>query len=222
MKLPKIIYVMGMPGAGKGTQAEMLAHDIGYSRFSTGNAFRQLALEDTPLGRQIKEIIDNGFLTPPPLAAEVVINATKEFMARGEGLVFDGTPRTLEEAQYLNKAFLEAGYGHPLVIYLEVDKETMIERNSNRRICLDIEGEFPVRTERDEERCTELGGRVGMRPDDEKEKFNTRYDQFMNLTYPAIVDHRSRHDGLFFMVDGMPEPHRVHASVMDIMRQFEM
>lgn len=222
MKLPKVIYMMGMPGAGKGTQAEMLAHDIGYHRFSTGNAFRQLAREDTPLGRQVKKIMEEGFLTPPPLAAQIVLEAIHESMERGEGIVFDGTPRTVEEAHILNKEFLKSGYGHPLIIYLEVDKETMIERNSKRRLCLDIDREFPVTTQEDEDRCREAGGRVGTRPDDEKEKFNTRYNQFMELTYPAIVDHRKAHDGLFFMIDGMPEPHRVHASIMDVLRQFEI
>ena len=223
MKLPKVIYVMGMPGAGKGTQAEMLAHDVGYQRFSTGNAFRQIAMQDTPLGREVKEIIDNGFLTPAALAAQVVVEATKGFVERGEGLVFDGTPRTLEEAKIIDASFKEQGYEeHPLVIYLEVDKETMIERNSKRRVCLDIAEEFPVMTEQDEARCAELGGRVGSRPDDEREKFTTRYDQFMELTYPSIEEYRSRHDGYYFVVDGMPAVHRVHASIMDIIRQFEI
>ncbi len=213
---------MGMPGAGKGTQSEMLARDIGYHRFSTGNAFRQIALEDNPLGREVKHIIDNGFLTPPTLASQVVLTATSEMMNKGQGIVFDGTPRTVEEAKAINARFLEKGYGVPLLIYLEVDKETMIERNSKRRLCLNIASEFPVITEEDEQRCEELGGKVGMRPDDEKDKFTTRYNQFMELTYPAVLDHRQEHKEYSFIVDGMLEPHRVHASVMDIIRQFEI
>lgn len=222
MILPKIIYVMGMPGAGKGTQAEMLAHDIGYHQFSTGNAFRQIALEDSDLGRQVKETIDNGFLTTPPMAAKVVIAAVEEFIQKGEYLVFDGTPRTLEEMEIINVHFNEKGYGKPLIIYLEVDKDTMIERNSNRRLCLGVDTEFPVTTQSDREKCVEMGGNVGMRPDDEKEKFITRYNQFMELTYPVIETYRSEHNGLFFVVDGLSEPYRVHATVMDIIRQFEL
>ena len=60
MELSKVIYVMGPPGAGKGTQAEMLAQKIGYERFSTGDAFRAISRQDTDLGRQVKEVIDNG------------------------------------------------------------------------------------------------------------------------------------------------------------------
>lgn len=222
MMLPKIIYVMGMPGAGKGTQAEMLAHDIGYHQFSTGNAFRHIALQDSELGRKVKETIDNGFLTSSEMAAQVVISAVEEYLTRGEFLVFDGTPRTLKEMEIISKHFEARGYGKPLIIYLEADKETMIERNSKRRLCLDVPREFPVTTQADQQKCVEMGGRVGMRPDDEKEKFTTRYNQFMELTYPVIEKYRREHDGLFFIVDGMMEPHRVHATVMDIIRQFEL
>lgn len=222
MKLPKVIYVMGMPGAGKGTQAELLAHDIGYCQFSTGNAFRQIALEDSDLGRQVKETIDNGFLTSPEMAAKVVISAVEEYIDRGDFLVFDGTPRTLREMEIINAHLAEKNYGEPLIIYLEADMETMIERNSKRRLCLDVQPEFPVTTQADTQKCIAIGGRVGMRPDDEKEKFTTRYNQFMELTYPVIEKYRSEHNGLFFIVDGMLEPHRVHATVMDIIRQFEL
>lgn len=220
--LPKIIYVMGMPGAGKGTQAELLAHDIGYHQFSTGNAFRQIVAQDTPLGRQVKEMMENGFLTPPPIAAQVVIEFTKELVDQGKTIVFDGTPRTLEEAHIINNYFFERGYGKPLILYLEVDKDTMIERNSKRRLCLDIDKEFPVTKEEDELLCKEMGGRVGTRPDDEKEKFVTRYDQFMDLTYPVVKEYEEEQNGLFFRLDGMPAPHHVHAAVMDVINTFEL
>ena len=213
---------MGMPGSGKGTQAQMLARDIEYKQFSTGNAFRQIALEDSDFGREVKRVMESGLLTSPAMATEVVIGATKELVENGEGIVFDGTPRTLEEAKSINEKFIEQGYGVPLVIYLEVDKNTMIERNSKRRLCLNIDTEFPVTSEKDEERCASLGGKVGTRPDDEKEKFTTRYNQFMELTYPAIALQKELHPELYFTVDGMDVPHRVHASVMDVIGKFEI
>ena len=222
MKRPKVIYVMGMPGSGKGTQAELLSHDIRYNQFSTGSAFRRIAREDSDLGRKMKHFVDNGFLTPSDIAAQVVLQAIHELITEGEGIVFDGTPRTLEEAQTVNSRLLEEGYGVPLVIYLEVDKETMIERNSKRRLCLGVEKEFPVTTHKDEIVCARLGGNVGTRPDDEKEKFTTRYNQFMELTYPVIVAHKEKHPELFYRVNGLLEPHQVHALVMDITKQFEM
>ena len=123
MKLPKVIYVMGPPGAGKGTQAQLLAEKIAYKRFSTGDAFREAARQDTPFGRKVKETIENGFLMPPESAAEVVINAIQKHIEAGDGLIFDGTPRTVKEAAMVDEFFDEAGYGKPLAIYLKVDRE---------------------------------------------------------------------------------------------------
>ncbi len=211
-----------MPGSGKGTQAEMLAHDIGYERFSTGNAFRRIALEDTPFGREVKNTIDKGLLTSPEMATKVVLDAAADVVASNKGIIFDGTPRTIEEATAINAHFTDKGYGIPLVIFLEVNKETMIERNSKRRVCLHIDAEFPVTNPEEEQRCVSLGGTVGIRPDDEEHIFATRYNQFMDLTHPVIMLHQEQHPEYFFRIDGMVEPHRVHAAVMDVVSQFDI
>lgn len=219
MALPKVIYVMGPPGAGKGTQAEMLAQKIGYKRFSTGDAFRSISRQDTPLGRKVKETIDNGYLAPPEMAAEVVIEAIKANIAAGENLVFDGTPRTVKESEMVDQFFAEQNYGRPLAIYLRVDKEDMIARNSKRRFCLDIAGDFPVVTEEDEKRCVELGGRVGVRPDDEADKIATRWQQFQDNTFPVIEKYRA--EGILEEADGKQPIDEVHEQVMDVIGKFQ-
>lgn len=213
---------MGLPGAGKGTQAEMLARDIKYQQFSTGNAFRQIAREDSQLGREVAHTIDNGFLCPPELAARVVLAAVDGILTEGEGIIFDGTPRTPQEAEIINARILQEGYGVPLIIYLEVDKDTMIERNSKRKVCLDVEKEFPILSKKDEMACEKLGGKVGARPDDDREKFLTRYNQFMELTYPVIQEQKEKHPELYYRVNGLLEPHQVHSLVMDVIKQFDI
>jgi adenylate kinase len=215
--LPKVIYVMGPPGAGKGTQAQLLAEQIGYKRFSTGDAFREAARQSTPFGQRVKETIENGFLMPPEDAAEVVINAIRKHIEAGDGLIFDGTPRTVKEAAMVDTFFAESGYGKPLAIYLKVDREEMIRRNSQRRFCLGISGDFPVVTEEDRARCEELGGRVDVRPDDAPEKFATRWDEFMNQTFPVVE--RYLKEGIAQEVDGMPAPPEVHESVMGVINK---
>ena len=150
-KLPRVIYLMGPPGGGKGTQAHRLAEKIGYSRFSTGDAFREVSRQDSELGRRVKETIDNGFLAPPEMAAEIVIAAVRTRIEAGEGLIFDGTPRTVEESKVVDDFFAEQGYGKPLIMYLAVDKNEMIRRNSIRKFCLGIAGDFPVVTDEDRE-----------------------------------------------------------------------
>lgn len=217
-KLPKVIYLMGPPGGGKGTQAQMLAEKIGYSRCSTGDGFREVSRQDSELGRRVRETIDNGFLAPPEMAAEIVITAVKKRIEAGEGLIFDGTPRTIEESKLVDDFFAEQGYGKPLIIYLAVDKNEMIKRNSIRKFCLGIAGDFPVVTDQDRERCEKAGGKIGTRPDDDPTKFATRWDEFMTRTYPVVESYRQQ--GIVHEVDGMPSVEEVHAQIMEVVKSY--
>lgn len=219
--LPKVIYVMGPPGAGKGTQAEMLADAIGYHRFSTGGAFRALSRQDSELGRKVKNLIDNGFLAPAELAAEVLTAAVKEHMEVSKGLLFEGSPRTVKEAAIIDEFFAKQGYGRPLVIRLMVDKDDMIARNSKRVFCLGLDNDFPVVTEVDRKRCDELGGHVGKRPDEEdSEKLETRWKEFEENTLPVIQKYEK--EGIVHHVDGkksIPEVHQEVMGVIEAIRQ---
>jgi len=219
MKLPKIIYLMGSPGAGKGTQAKALCERIGYQNFSTGDAFREVSRMDTDLGRRTKETIDNGFLAPPEMAAEIVIEAVKKYLPDC-GLVFDGTPRTLEESELVDAFFAAEGCGDPLVVYLKVDKDEMIERNSKRKFCLGVSGDFPVMTDDDKARCDELGGTIGTRPDDEPEVFATRWQQFMDLTHPVVEKYRARGSN-FHELNAMGAIPEVTELVAGVIEQYE-
>ena len=210
---------MGPPGAGKGTQARLLARDIGYIQFSTGDAFREVSRQDTPLGKKVKETIDNGYLAPPEMAAEIVTTTVKKHMDAGHGLIFDGSPRTVEEAKLIDDFFDAQDYGKPLVIYLKVDKEEMMKRNSKRLYCLGISGDFPVVSDDDRARCQKLGGEVGIRPDDEPAKFATRWQQFMDRTYPVIQNYQRQN--MVHELDALPPIPDVHQSVMDIIHHFD-
>lgn len=211
---------MGPPGAGKGTQAALLAAKIAYHRFSTGDAFRAVAAKDTELGRRVKKTIDNGFLAPPEMAAEIVIDAVRERAQRREGLVFDGTPRTIVEANLVDAFFAQQGYTRPLVILLAVDKEEMMERNAKRKFCLGIQGGFPVITDEDAQRCESLGGMVGVRPDDDPKKFETRWNQFLKLTWPVVEKYKQ--EGIVQEVNGEQSIEDVHHDVMEVIQKFNV
>lgn len=214
MNLPKIIYIMGAPGSGKGTQAQLLAEKIGYHRFSTGDAFRHVAAQNTDLGRRVKAVIDQGILGPPTMAAEIVIEAVKQFMGRGEGLIFDGTPRTLEEAAIVDNFFADNRYGRPLAILLQVDREDMEARNAKRQFCLGIQPGFAVVTQVDRKRCLAAGGIIGVRPDDSQEAFDNRWQQFSERTRPVIEQYRRQ--GTLHQVDGKQAITAVHQSIMQL------
>ncbi|MEO6077755.1 MAG: nucleoside monophosphate kinase [Candidatus Andersenbacteria bacterium] len=219
MTLPKVIYIMGMPGAGKGTQAEKLAETIGYKQFSTGDAFRSIARQDTELGHKVKNIIDNGILCPPELAAEVVITAIQDSVTGDTGLIFDGTPRTVLESEIVDKFFLDHKYGRPLAIYLEVKKEIMIERNAKRLYCMEIEGGFPIISEADKARCEHMGGVIGQRPDDAPDKFMMRYNQFMEHTYPVVEKYRE--EKILHVLDGTRSIEEVQKDIMGVIDQYD-
>jgi adenylate kinase len=101
---------------------------------------------------------------------------------------------------------------------LHVDKEEMIRRNSQRKFCLGIKGDFPVVSTTDEERCRVAGGTIGTRPDDEPAKFATRWDEFMNRTYPVIEKYQKQ--GIVHEIDGMKLIDEVHAAVMKVIDSF--
>lgn len=214
MTLPKVIYIMGPPGAGKGTQTMLLAPELQYHQFSTGDAFRKITKQDTPLGRRVKEVVDEGLLAPPELAAEVVIDAVHERLKRGEGLIFDGTPRTLVEAKLVDDFFAKEGYGRPLVVYLDTDKQTMIERNSKRLFCLGVTPDFPIIFRSDSKRCEEAGGTIGKRKDDDPSKFETRWNQFMELTWPVLETYRR--EGILHRVNGKQDIPAVHKEIIQL------
>lgn len=215
MSLPKVIYVMGPPGAGKGTQVALLAEKTGYQQFSTGNAFRTVSRQDTPIGKKVKALIDNGHLAPPELAAEIVIAAVEEQVSHGKGVIFDGTPRTLTEATLVDAFFANRGYGRPLVLHLVIDKDEMIKRNSKRQFCLDIPDGFPITSKEDAQRCEANGGRVGRRPDDEPEKADVRWNEFSTRTLPALEKYKA--EGFYYYeVDALPAVEIVHERVMAV------
>ena len=148
------------------------------------------------------------------MAAQVVIEAIKAHVASGKGLIFDGTPRTQEEARLVDAFFGEQSYGKPLAIYLRVDQNDMQTRNSQRKFCLGINGDFPVVTEDDVARCESLGGTVGTRPDDEATKMDTRWNEFMNQTFPVIE--RYLQEGVAREVNGKQPIEKVHEDVMAV------
>ena len=130
------LVLMGLPGAGKGTQAERIVEEYNIPHISTGDMFRAAMKEETPLGLEAKSYMDKGELVPD----EVTIGIVRERLAKDDcqkGFLLDGFPRTVAQAEALEQLLAEMDRRLDYVINIEVNKDSLLERLTGRRICKD-------------------------------------------------------------------------------------
>ena len=167
---PLFIVMMGAPGAGKGTQARMLSETLGVPQISSGDIFRENLKNATPLGLLAKQYMDSGALVPD----DVTINMVMERLRRPDcaaGAVLDGFPRTLAQADALDKALADNALQVRLVPLLEVSDDAVIGRMAGRRVCRDCQAMYHVEFNppKAESICDKCGGELYRRADDEPE-----------------------------------------------------
>lgn len=125
--MKQIIILMGPPGSGKGTQSKLLIEKLGYGYFSMGDTFREVARQDTELGRQVKTTIDQGLIVSDDLTKQVFDQAIEKVMDR-PGLVMDGFPRTPGQVAMLNSVLDKHNIREQKILVLDVDKEKLLGR----------------------------------------------------------------------------------------------
>lgn len=184
---PLYIVMLGAPGAGKGTQARLLSEALGVPQVSSGDIFRENLKNETPLGLLAKKYMESGVLVPD----DVTINMVMERLGRPDcanGAVLDGFPRTLAQADALDKALQAAGRRISVVLLLEVSDEAVIERLAGRRVCRDCQAMYHVvfSPPQVEGRCDKCGGELYRRPDDDPETVRNRLFVYYKQTAPLI------------------------------------
>jgi adenylate kinase len=177
-----VIMFMGPPGSGKGTQARFVQERLGFERIETGAILRAMRNENTPIAKLVTELIDAGNLAPPPLVAQLVIERAKEILARGVGVVFDGSPRTLFEVEELLKALGKDNEGRILTIALRVPINNARERLLIRLVCKQCN--TPATNNRT--KCEHCGGELMKRADDDSIAMENRWDEYNFRTLPVI------------------------------------
>lgn len=181
------LILLGPPGAGKGTQAKLLSARHGIPHISTGDIFRAAIREGTPLGTRAKEFLDRGALVPDEIVIGIVADRLKAEDCRG-GFLLDGFPRTLPQAEALDRYL--AGAGRPLTaaIDLEAGEEVLIRRLSGRRVCRVCGAPYHVDTNppREPGRCDRCGGELYQRDDDRPETVAERLRVYEAQTRPLI------------------------------------
>jgi len=175
------VIFIAPPAAGKGTQAEMLSKDYNLYHLSTGDMLREVSNMDTYLGSRVKELIDNGNFVSDELIFELLedkINSLTDV----NGIIFDGVPRTLEQAIMLDK-LIKIDY----VIYLDVEKEVAMKRATGRVNCPMCNSIYNIYFDNiDDNKCNTCKVELSKREDDTEEKFNHRFDTYLLRTKPVV------------------------------------
>ncbi len=184
---PLFMIMLGPPGAGKGTQARMLADTLGIPQVSSGDIFRENLKNATSLGLLAKQYMDRGDLVPD----DVTIGMVMDRLSRPDcarGVVFDGFPRTLPQADALDKALGAEGRRISLVPLLAVEDEVIINRLAGRRVCRNCQAMYHVEFNPPavEGACDKCGGELYRRPDDEPETVRNRLFVYYKQTSPLI------------------------------------
>lgn len=181
------LVLVGPPGAGKGTQAEFIATQLSIPKISTGDIFRANVSGGTPLGLEAKRYMDAGELVPD----EVTINMVRDRLAESdaaEGFLLDGFPRTVPQAQALDKLLADMGTGLDLVLELVVDDDEVVRRLSGRRTCRGCGKIWHVEFDRPQVEgvCDRCGGELYQRDDDKSETIANRLRVYARDTAPLV------------------------------------
>ncbi|MBQ9478964.1 MAG: adenylate kinase [Selenomonadaceae bacterium] len=195
------LILMGPPGAGKGTQAANLVKKFGIPHISTGDMFRAAVAEGTELGKQAKACMDAGKLVPD----DVTIGIVRERLSKDDckkGFILDGFPRTVEQADALNKILDELGLQLTRVLNIHVPAEDLIERAVGRRICKGCGATYHVKFNptKVEGTCDNCGGELYQRKDDNEATMKNRLSVYEASTKP-LIDYYSK-AGLYTQIDG--------------------
>ncbi len=210
------IIMLGAPGAGKGTQAKMIADKYSVPHVSTGDIFRANIKNGTELGKEAKKFMDQGLLVPDELTVKILLDRVAQEDCKN-GYVLDGFPRTIPQAEVLEKALNELGDQIDYAIDVDVPDENIIRRMSGRRACLSCGATYhiehvPPKTEGICDRC---GKELVLRDDDKAETVKNRLDVYHKQTQPLIDFYSERN--ILKTVDGTQDMNDVFAAIVKIL-----
>jgi adenylate kinase len=198
------IVLLGPPGAGKGTQATRLAGKLNLTHLATGDMLRSEVANGSELGRLAKTYMDRGDLVPD----DVIVGMIRARLGGG-GLLLDGFPRTVVQAEALDAALEEAGHRLDRAIYLAVDRDELIERLSGRAVCSKCQQPYNLKSAPPSKDgvCDKCGGDVVVRDDDKPEAIRNRMAVYQKQTTPVLDYYRS--SGRLTEENGMGSPDQV-------------
>lgn len=210
------IIMLGAPGAGKGTQAKMIAEKCGIPHISTGDIFRANIKNGTELGAKAKEYMDKGLLVPDELVCDLVVDRIQQADCE-KGYILDGFPRTIPQAEALEAALNAIEQKLDYTIDIDVPDENIINRMSGRRACVGCGATYHVvfNPTKVEGKCDVCGESLILRDDDKPETVKKRLDVYHTQTQPLIDFYSARK--VLVEVDGTQSMDKVFEDIMKIL-----
>ncbi|MCM1122162.1 MAG: adenylate kinase [Eubacterium sp.] len=211
------IIMLGAPGAGKGTQAKMIAGKYDIPHVSTGDIFRANIKNGTELGMEAKKYMDQGLLVPDELTVKILLDRVAKEDCRN-GYVLDGFPRTIPQAEVLDKALTELGDQIDYAIDVDVPDENIIKRMSGRRACPSCGATYHIEhiPPKKEGICDTCGEELVLRDDDKPETVQNRLSVYHEQTQPLIDFYAAK--GILKTVDGTMDMKDVFDAVTAILQ----
>ena len=210
------IIMLGAPGAGKGTQAKMIAEKYNIPHISTGDIFRANIKKGTELGVEAKKYIDQGLLVPDELTVKILLDRVAQDDCTN-GYVLDGFPRTIPQAEVLDNALAELGDKIDYAINVDVPDENIINRMGGRRACLACGATYHIEhiPPKVEGICDKCGQELVLRDDDKPETVKNRLAVYHKQTQPLIDFYSNK--GVLKSVDGTVDMKDVFAAICAIL-----
>jgi adenylate kinase len=212
------IILIGAPGAGKGTQAQTLVDEFGFAHVATGDMFRDAMARGTALGLRAKSFMEKGELVPDDVTVGMVMERLSQ-PDTVKGVLLDGFPRNLAQAEALDRALKAAGDRIDLALYLAVPEEELVRRLSGRWLCRSCQASYhevfsPPRVAT---RCDRCEGELYQRADDTSETVRNRLNVYFEQTEPVIAHYGKQ--GVLDEVDGAQAITDVRQAMLEVVRR---
>ncbi len=215
------LILLGPPGSGKGTQAKFIVEKYGIPQISTGDMLREAVAKGTELGKKAKEYMDAGKLVPD----EVVIGIVRERLKQSDcdkGFILDGFPRTIAQAEALDRILDELGKRIDAVINIQVPEEEVVKRIVNRRSCMKCGAVYHLiyKPPKEEGKCDKCGGELYQRDDDREDTVRARYKVYREQTEPLVDYYQKK--GLVHDINGTKSIDDVFKDIDEVLAKIKV
>jgi adenylate kinase len=212
------LVLLGGPGSGKGTQADVLKEKYNVVKLSTGDLLRGEIKNDSDLGREAKSYMDKGELVPDTVMIGILDKITADFEAKKQGYILDGFPRTVPQAEALLEMLSKQGVALSMALLIDVPQDELVRRLSSRWTCKDCSATVGYPDGKpDGAVCRQCGGELYQRDDDKKETILNRMDVYKKNTEPLINFFSEK--GLLESVNGVGTLDEISGRIIDLFEE---